>query len=96
MALERKTHLDDTPAQQNEAHGADQAEDEIRKVVDHRDGVAGSVGSNGHAQHKGHRQDSHCVEAEALLDFALQLGVVVDRLLGLVKQVFHGFVPPLD
>ena len=69
---------------------------EIGKVVDHRDGVAGGVGSNGHAQHKGHRQDSHCVEAEAPLDFALQLGVVVNRLLGLVKQVFHGFVPPLD
>ena len=96
MALERKTHLDDAPAQQNEAHSADQAKNEVREVVDYRDGIAGNVGRNSHAQHKGHGQDGHCVETEAPLDFALQLGVVIDRLLGFVKQVFHGFVPPLE
>ena len=33
MALEGEAHLDDAPAQQNQAHGADQAEDEVGQVA---------------------------------------------------------------
>ena len=34
VALERQSHLQDTEAQQNQADGADQGKDKIRKIVD--------------------------------------------------------------
>ena len=39
MALERQAHLQNTETQQDEANGADQRENEIRQVVDHRQRV---------------------------------------------------------
>ena len=35
VALKGETHLDDTPAQENETDCSDQTEDEITEVVDH-------------------------------------------------------------
>ena len=40
MALDRHTDLDDAPAEDNNADGLDRGEDEVGKVVDHRDRVA--------------------------------------------------------
>lgn len=39
VALEGQAHLQDAEAQQDEANGADQRENEIRQVVDHRQRV---------------------------------------------------------
>ena len=35
MGLKRQTYLHDTPAKQDQANGADQAENEIAQIVDH-------------------------------------------------------------
>ena len=71
MALEGESHLDDAPAQQDQAHGADQAEDEIGQVVDNGEGVAARSGSgkrrHGAAAHQRHRRHQGAVVAVAPL-----------------------------
>ena len=70
VALEGEAHLDDAPAQQDQAHGADQAEDERGQVVDNGEGVAasggGGKGRHGAAAHQGHGRHQGAVVAEAL------------------------------
>ena len=44
VALEGKAHLDDAPAQQDQAHGPNQTKDELRQVVDNGERVAASSG----------------------------------------------------
>ena len=71
VALEGEAHLNDAPAQQNEAHGPDQAEDERGQVVDNGEGVAasggGGKGRHGAAAHQGHGRHQGAVPAVALL-----------------------------
>ncbi len=43
MGLQGKAHLDNTPAQQNEANGPDQTEDKGTQIVDHGQGIVGGV-----------------------------------------------------
>ena len=52
MAGEGQTHLDDAPAQQDQTYGADQAKDEIRQVVDDRDGIARGKGMDAQSHEK--------------------------------------------
>ena len=68
MRLQGKTHLNNAPAQQNEAHGPDQAEDKGAQVVDYRQRVASGIG--GHSQTEDHSAGEYgaAVAAEALAD----------------------------
>ena len=69
MALEGETHLHDTPAQENDAHRADQAKDEVTQVVDHGKGIVpGGRGRYPKAQNQGHGQNCDHIGAEALSD----------------------------
>ena len=87
MGLERKSHLHDTPAEQDQSDRTDQAENEIAQVVHDGNRVIGGKGRDGAAEHKGNRQHSDAVEAKALSDLAGH-GQLVCSLLG----VLHGFI----
>ena len=101
MALEGEAHLDNAPAQQDQAHGADQAEDEFRQIVDNGEGVAASGGSgkgrHGAAAHQRHRRHQGAVVAVALLHLVghgqavLVLALV---LLGDLLDDVHCVLPP--
>ena len=58
MGLQGKTYLDNTPAQQNEAHGPDQTEDKGTQVVDHGQGIIGRIGRHGQPQDHGTSENS--------------------------------------
>ena len=47
MTLEGHADLHNAPAQNNQAHRADQAEDEVRKIVDNGDRVIRGEGRGG-------------------------------------------------
>ena len=49
VGLQGQANLDNTPAQQDQADGADQAEDELRQVVHNGQGIAAG-GSSGSSQ----------------------------------------------
>ena len=92
VAGERKADLDDAPAQQDQTYGADQAKDEVRQVVDDRDGIARGKGMNAHARHEGHRQHKGAVDAKAFLDLRRHgepCGIPA------LIQFFHCVVPPV-
>ena len=71
VALEGEAHLDDAPAQQDQAHSADQAENELGQVVDDGERVAArsgrGKGRHGEAAHQGHRSHPGAVVAVAAL-----------------------------
>ena len=56
MGLEAEAQLQHTEAQQDDAHGPDQAEDEVAELVHHGDGVP--VRKRGSGQRKGQHQDA--------------------------------------
>ena len=91
VAGERKTDLHDAPAQQDQTHGADQPEDEIREVVDHLNGVVGGKSGDGHSHDQRRREDDGAVRPEALFDLAGH-GQPVGGL-GFI-QLFHCVFPP--
>ena len=68
MGLQGKAHLDNAPAQQNEAHGTDQAEDKGTQIVDHGQGIVGSVSGHGQAQDHGTGEYGAAVAAETFAD----------------------------
>ena len=72
MGLQGQTNLDDTPAQQDQTDGSNQAEDEVGQVVDDGKGITGASGKsrNTHAGHHSQCQNGHRIETEALLYFA--------------------------
>ena len=94
MGLEGQTNLDNTPTQQDQADGADQAEDELRQVVHDGQGVAAG-GSSGSCQgeHTGDSQNSQCVVAEAALNLAGD-GELFGGGLSVFLEQFHGFLSP--
>ena len=47
MGLEGQVHPENTVAQQNEAHGADGGENEIRQLLHNGQGIVGGEGGNG-------------------------------------------------
>ena len=69
MGLEGQTHLHDAPAQQDQANGTDQAEDELTKVVHHSQRIAAG-GRNGDRQSAGGEDGQHRqgIAAEAPLN----------------------------
>ena len=67
MGLERKPHLHDAPAEQDQSDRTDQAENKIAQIVHNGDRVIGGKGRHGAAEHKSDRQHSGAVEAEAFL-----------------------------
>ena len=56
MGLEAEAQLQYAEAQQDDAHGPDQAEDEVAELVHHGDGVP--VRKRGSGQRKGQHQDA--------------------------------------
>ena len=97
MALEGEAHLDDAPAQQDQAHGADQAEDERGQVVDNGEGVAasggGGKGRHGAAAHQGHGRHQGAVPAVAPLHLVGHGQAVVVLLLVFLANA-HCVLPP--
>ena len=101
MALEGQAHLDDAPAEKDEANGADEAEDEGGQVADNGEGIAagragGKCGHGGNG-HNGERHHDSAVGAEAALDLTRDgepLGVLLVRVL--FVQGFHGSFPPIS
>ena len=69
MALKRETHLDDTPAEQDQTHRTNQTEDEITEVIHHSQGIAAG-GRNGDRQSAGGADGQHRqgITAEAPLN----------------------------
>ena len=94
MGLEGQTNLDNTPTQQDQADGADQAEDKLRQVVHNGQGIAagGSSGSS-QGEHTGDSQNSQCVVAEATLNLAGD-GELFGGCLFVFLEQFHGFLSP--
>ena len=94
MGLQGQANLDNTPAQQDQADGADQAEDELRQVVHNGQGIAagGSSGSS-QGEHTGDSQNSQCVVAEAALNLAGD-GELFGVGLFVFLEQFHGFLSP--
>ena len=66
MALEGEAHLNDAPAQQDQAHRPDQTENELRQIVDHLQGVIGGKGRHGAAAQQGRGHYQRAVAAKAL------------------------------
>lgn len=52
VGLERKSHLHDAPAEQDQPDRTDQTENEIAQVVHDGDWVIGGKGRDGAAEHK--------------------------------------------
>ena len=86
VGLERKSHLHDAPAEQDQSDRTDQTENEIAQVVHGGDRVIGSEGRDGAAEHKGNRQYGGAVETEALSDLAGHRQLVCG-----LFGVLHGF-----
>lgn len=54
MALERQAHLQDAEAQQDKANGADERENKLTQIVDHRQRiVCGQCRNSGNHHHHG-------------------------------------------
>ena len=71
MALKRETHLDNTPAEQDQTHRTDQTEDKITEVVHHGEGViVCSKSRYAQAHNQGQHQYHRYIETEALFYLA--------------------------
>jgi len=96
VGLQGQAHLNNAPAQQDQADGTDQAEDELTQVIHHSQRIAGS-GSGGHGQSNdtGHSQHGHGVIAKAPLDLIGDGELFGDEggVFGFLEQ-FHGFLSP--
>ena len=94
MGLEGQTNLDNTPTQQDQADGADQAKDELGQVIHDGQRIAAG-GSSGSSQgkHTGDSQNSQCVVAEAALNLAGD-GELFGVGLFVFLEQFHGFLSP--
>ena len=94
MGLQGQANLDNTPAQQDQADGADQAEDELRQVVHNGQRIAtGSGGRQCQSDDTRHSQHGHGVEAEAALNLAGD-GELFGVGLFVFLEQFHGFLSP--
>lgn len=94
MGLQGQANLDNTPTQQDQTDGADQAEDELRQVI--HDGqriTAGGSCRQCQSDDTGHSQHGHGVEAEAALNFAGDGELFGEGLFVSLEQ-FHGFLSP--
>ena len=93
VGLEGKAHLNNAPAQQDQAHSPDEAEDELTEVVDNGQGIGGGEGGSGHERHK--RDSHHCVavDAEAPLNSAGDDGAFFGVAVFLLEQ-FHCLCSP--
>ena len=69
MGLQGQTHLHDTPAQQDQTHGPDHAENKVGQVVDNSERIAaGGRCRDRKPNHHGHSQHGGAVESEASSD----------------------------
>ena len=72
-----QTHLDDTPAEQDQTDSADEAENEIGQVIDDGQGVIGCREcGHGHAHNQSQCQDGGRVQTEATLHLGRSLQLV--------------------
>ena len=76
VGLEAETDLYNAPAKQDQADRTDEAEDKVAEVVDDGNGVACGKGGHAHAHGKRKGEDSHHINAVALLDLAGNLRLV--------------------
>ena len=96
MGLQGQTHLDNAPAQQNETHGPDQAEDKGTQVVDHGQRIIGSIGGHGQSQDHSAGEYGAAVAAEALADIfghGQTLRSTTGGMNDVVDDVFHKLPP---
>ena len=94
MGLQGQANLDDAPAQQDQTDGADQAEDELRQVIHHSQGIAaGGRGRQRQSDDAGDGQHGHGIVAEATLNLAGD-GELFGGCLCVFLEQFHGFLSP--
>ena len=94
VGLQGQANLDDAPAQQDQADGTDQAEDEVAQVVHNGQGIAAGGGSRqGQGDDAGHGQHGHGVAAEATLNLGGD-GELFGGCLFVFLEKFHGFLSP--
>lgn len=89
MGLDAHSHLDNTPAQDDDTNGLDDVENEVGQAVD--DGQR--VRTSGHRRHraKGHSQHRQGSSEIVSSDSAVQgVGLFI-----LLHQLFHVRIPPL-
>ena len=94
MGLEGEAHLHNAPAQQDQADGTDQAEDELTEVIDHSQRIAAG-GRNRNRQGAGSEDGQHRqgIAAEAPLNPAGD-GELFGGCLFVFLEQFHGFLSP--
>ena len=94
VGLEGEAHLHDAPAQQDQADGTDQAEDELTEVIDHSQRIAAG-GRNGDRQSAGGADGQHRqgIAAEAPLNPAGDGDTCGGRFFFFLEQI-HGFRSP--
>ena len=92
MGFERQADLYHAEAQQDHTYGADQAEDEITKVVDNSQRVAGSKGRSGAAAQPERQGRINNKGALALLAHGQSAGFFL--LLDYLMKQFHFGCPP--
>ena len=94
MGLQGQANLDDAPAQQDQADGADQAEDELGQIVHDSQGIAtGGSGRQSQSDDTGDGQHGHGVVAEAALNLGGD-GELFGGGLCVFLEQFHGFLSP--
>ena len=63
MGLEGQTHLEDAVAQQDQAHGADEGENEIRQFLHDGQGIVGGEGGDSQGGHSQQEAGGESIEA---------------------------------
>lgn len=91
MALEGEAHLNDAPAQQDQAHRPDQAEDELDKLLTTSRGSSAAKARHGAAAQQGRSHYQRAVAAEALFHLTGH-----GEPLRFLFVVLHFLVPPVQ
>lgn len=74
VTFQRQTDLENAEAQQNQTDGADQAEDEVTQIIDHRQRVR--LREYRGAEHRDHHGSSGKDQVKALCPFVVKIVLV--------------------
>ena len=89
MGLQGQTNLDNAPTQQDQTHGPNHAEDEVRQIINNGERItAGGRCRHCKAHNQSHGQHGGTVEAEPPLDL-MGHGQLLGGMIVLLKDVLH-------
>ena len=105
MALDGHTHLDDTPAEDNNADGLDRGKDKVGEVIDHGDRIGAGSKGGGCKKCRAEREDAPhghkalCVFRSRLagLHEKYRIGIIANQIPGTADRMkAYGLFPMLD